>query len=549
MNMETQSSSSGDASSVVIQQDNPQHNLDELFRVAITQANKTDKTVLPLRQRNLPASFFVPPDASSVKSANHSRDSSIDQQSFSPGGNTTPGSPLSPGQSIGSPGAPPSLSSSSMRVAHLRAHSSPATLPSSLSVPPTSASNVQMLPQHIQAQPQVAIQVATATGVSHVRHMSYDVDKMKLPEGWEMAVDKASGKRYFIDHKNRTTTWDDPRLAILQELQQQHLQQQLQLKQRQLQLISAQQAAQQQPLPEGWEQKMSPEGEVYFINHNSQTTTWIDPRVPAHLQNKASNGLITSGLTRGPPPSIASSLVSSSSLLTSSLSPTSSQLALNAINNNNTIASLNSASSMADKHHNLRVQQLLKEREKIRQRSEELNRLYGHHGLTEGDSSSLSLLNNQSSVANSSLVTTTGIDPFLGTNSDCHSRQESSDSGLGLGSYSLPRTPDGLLNSDSEEGRLSSPAASTPSTSMSSLPSSSLMTASVGSASSHAHNSMMADDLGLDSLNITSMDLGGENMDSDDLMSNLSSAVLADDIQLSDIEAFLSNNSKSEQWL
>jgi hypothetical protein len=33
-------------------------------------------------------------------------------------------------------------------------------------------------------------------------------------------------------------------------------------------------------LPQGWEQGVTPEGEVYFINHVSKTTTWFDPRFP-----------------------------------------------------------------------------------------------------------------------------------------------------------------------------------------------------------------------------------------------------------------------------
>lgn len=32
-----------------------------------------------------------------------------------------------------------------------------------------------------------------------------------LPQGWEMKVDPSSGKAFFIDHKTRTTSWDDPR--------------------------------------------------------------------------------------------------------------------------------------------------------------------------------------------------------------------------------------------------------------------------------------------------------------------------------------------------
>lgn len=33
------------------------------------------------------------------------------------------------------------------------------------------------------------------------------------------------------------------------------------------------------PLPEGWEQAKTEEGEVYFINHLTRTTSWFDPRI------------------------------------------------------------------------------------------------------------------------------------------------------------------------------------------------------------------------------------------------------------------------------
>jgi hypothetical protein len=35
-------------------------------------------------------------------------------------------------------------------------------------------------------------------------------DGPPLPEGWDVGMD-FDGKVYFIDHKNRTTTWLDPR--------------------------------------------------------------------------------------------------------------------------------------------------------------------------------------------------------------------------------------------------------------------------------------------------------------------------------------------------
>lgn len=32
------------------------------------------------------------------------------------------------------------------------------------------------------------------------------------------------------------------------------------------------------PLPNGWEMGRDFDGKVYFIDHNNQKTTWIDPR-------------------------------------------------------------------------------------------------------------------------------------------------------------------------------------------------------------------------------------------------------------------------------
>jgi hypothetical protein len=37
------------------------------------------------------------------------------------------------------------------------------------------------------------------------------------------------------------------------------------------------------PLPEGWDQATTQEGEVYFINHQTRTTSWFDPRIREYL--------------------------------------------------------------------------------------------------------------------------------------------------------------------------------------------------------------------------------------------------------------------------
>lgn len=33
------------------------------------------------------------------------------------------------------------------------------------------------------------------------------------------------------------------------------------------------------PLPDGWEQAMTQDGDVYYINHKNKTTSWLDPRL------------------------------------------------------------------------------------------------------------------------------------------------------------------------------------------------------------------------------------------------------------------------------
>ena len=37
------------------------------------------------------------------------------------------------------------------------------------------------------------------------------------------------------------------------------------------------------PLPEGWEQAVTPEGEMYFIDHHTKKTSWFDPRLRKHF--------------------------------------------------------------------------------------------------------------------------------------------------------------------------------------------------------------------------------------------------------------------------
>ncbi|OWR44915.1 ubiquitin protein ligase [Danaus plexippus plexippus] len=74
-----------------------------------------------------------------------------------------------------------------------------------------------------------------------------------LPSGWERRV-QPDGRVYYVNHKNRTTQWEDPRT--------------------QGQEISSLEEA----LPPGWEIRFTEEGTRYFVDHNTRTTTFQDPR-------------------------------------------------------------------------------------------------------------------------------------------------------------------------------------------------------------------------------------------------------------------------------
>ncbi|CAG2169848.1 unnamed protein product, partial [Oppiella nova] len=84
-----------------------------------------------------------------------------------------------------------------------------------------------------------------------------DASLEALPEGWERRVDP-SGRVYFVNHKNKTTQWEDPRT----------------------QGKETPNLAADIPLPQGWEMKYTTEGTPYFVDHNTKTTTFNDPRGP-----------------------------------------------------------------------------------------------------------------------------------------------------------------------------------------------------------------------------------------------------------------------------
>ncbi|XP_033121149.1 transcriptional coactivator YAP1-like isoform X2 [Anneissia japonica] len=304
--------------------------LEDLFNKSLNprQLDQVKQPHIPWTMRNLPKSFYQEPDIKPL----HSRESSADNSSRLFG----------------------------VHVVHNRAHSSPAQM--------------QEIDRSTQDQH------------THLREQSIDVttDDMPLPQGWEMAK-TPQGQRYFLNHNTHTTTWEDPRKKMLTS----------QLKASQHEHMILQQNGnsilpQNGPmpelgsLPEGWEQACSNDGEIYFINHLTRTTSWLDPRVLKALQQSQS--------THAPTAQPAQQM--------GQLTP-------------------------QQRQQKVRLQRLQLERERLRKRTQQILQQIRRE------------INDDDEVNTGS---TAGLDPFLG-----HNRQESGDSGCGMSNYSHPRTPDGII--------------------------------------------------------------------------------------------------------
>jgi uncharacterized protein YbdZ (MbtH family) len=81
-----------------------------------------------------------------------------------------------------------------------------------------------------------------------------EAENIALPSGWERSQ-TSQGRTYYIDHISHITTFDAPSSASLRPI-----------------------APVTGPLPAGWELRTNPQGCEYFIDHNTKRTSYIDPR-------------------------------------------------------------------------------------------------------------------------------------------------------------------------------------------------------------------------------------------------------------------------------
>uniref|UniRef100_A0A8B9NKN4 Yes associated protein 1 n=1 Tax=Accipiter nisus TaxID=211598 RepID=A0A8B9NKN4_9AVES len=243
-----------------------------------------------------------------------------------------------------------------------------------------------------------------------------------------------AGSLQLPSHIDQTTTWQDPRKAMLSQMN----------------VTAPTSPSVQQnimnsasgPLPDGWEQAMTQDGEIYYINHKNKTTSWLDPRLdPRFAMNQR---ISQSAPVKQPPP----------------LAPQSPQGSV-------------MGGSSSNQQQQMRLQQLQMEKERLRLKHQELLRQVRPQALRNINPSTANSPKHQELALRSQLptmeqdggsqnpvsspgmsqelrtMTTNSSDPFLNSGT-YHSRDESTDSGLSMSSYSVPRTPDDFLNSVDE---------------------------------------------------------------------------------------------------
>nr|XP_046209259.1 WW domain-containing transcription regulator protein 1-like isoform X3 [Oncorhynchus gorbuscha] len=241
---------------------------------------------------------------------------------------------------------------------------------------------------------------------SHIRHQSFDVaEELPLPPGWEMAY-TSTGQKYFLNHVEKITTWHDPRKTMTAAMNQMSLH-----------------APPPSATPQQRNMALSQPNLVMSQHHHQQQLQHAQQQQPQQAQALGSPGSL---------PQQQSSQAGMMSL--------SSPLGV----------------GVSSQHQQkMRLQRIQLERERIQRRQEELMRQeVALCRQLPMDSESMAPVptpgGNPAQPMTQGNMPTNGADPFLNSGHFQHSREQSTDSGLGLGCYSIPTTPEDFLNNMEE---------------------------------------------------------------------------------------------------
>lgn len=110
-----------------------------------------------------------------------------------------------------------------------------------------------------------AVGPSGATGLAPISLNSTTAGTGALPAGWEQRQ-TPEGRPYYVDHNTRSTTWVDPRRQQYVRITDPRSSTQVAVHQQPVSQLGA--------LPSGWEMRLTNTARVYFVDHNTKTTTW-----------------------------------------------------------------------------------------------------------------------------------------------------------------------------------------------------------------------------------------------------------------------------------
>ncbi|XP_017781178.1 PREDICTED: E3 ubiquitin-protein ligase Nedd-4 isoform X4 [Nicrophorus vespilloides] len=110
--------------------------------------------------------------------------------------------------------------------------------------------------------------ISTNSNVSSGAANNLQVLSEGLPPGWSMQL-APNGRWFFINHNERSTSWVDPRTGRASPMPNQPA----------APVTNRRPDDDLGPLPEGWEERVHSDGRIFFIDHNTRSTQWEDPRL------------------------------------------------------------------------------------------------------------------------------------------------------------------------------------------------------------------------------------------------------------------------------
>ncbi|XP_030647602.1 WW domain-containing transcription regulator protein 1 isoform X2 [Chanos chanos] len=241
---------------------------------------------------------------------------------------------------------------------------------------------------------------------AHIRHQSFDIaEELPLPPGWEMAY-TANGQKYFLNHVEKITTWHDPRKTMTAAMNQ-------------MSLHAPNNSATNTNTTNMQQRSMALSQPNLVMSHHHQQ----------HLQHAQQQQPQPQAQTMGSPASMPQQQGTQAGLM----------------------GMANSLTAQQQHQQKMRLQRIHIERERIQRRQEELMRQAALCRQLPMDSDNMAQV---APPVNTTPMTqgtmpTGGSDPFLNSG-PYHSREQSTDSGLGLGCYSIPTTPEDFLNNMEE---------------------------------------------------------------------------------------------------